>query len=837
MTTTVEPRPSVPPAEATLQRAVDAEALLPRKRGITITVEHLLYLGIFALSLILHLWALGDKSLHHDETHHAYYPWLLYTGKGYVHDPLLHGPFLYFISALFFNIFGDNDFTARLSAALFGVVLTVLPFLLRREMGRAAALLASAYLLISPVALYVGRFIRHDIYSMVFELLCIVAIVRYVSTRQARYVYLLGAAFGFMVVNMESSYLFMAIIGSFLIGLTIWHVDWKLLGAPLLYLVLAGIIFTASPPVLASDGVTEMPLVTDSDALLIRNRSDDNWGSYFKDLASVLSGCERESLFACQKDEQGNPLPHNTQMNETNISGQNGLFMHSYTWQLMLLTVLLVGFLIWAMFLQKDAEGRSRWRRAVDEAAPDTLLPALDTLRGRRIWIGLAIYFSIYTIFFTSFFFNTVGVVTGTTGSILYWVGQQGVRRGNQPDLYYLAQLFVYEPMLLVWGFSGALAGIIYGIVRMLREKALTAVTLLPPLLGWWALGAFAVYYKAGEKMPWLTIHMVLPLSLTGAWFAWRVLRRLTGVDQPETRKGLWWVVGAIIMIGVMVTINMNNIVRAGPENARYQDSPKVLFGALGLIAVVMLFYGLWLLYGERLQGSTAFARTVGAGMLALTLMLGAYAVRSTVMLSFINPDVPTEMMVYVQSSPDIARVMTALDEASRRESASGGEDADRNLKILYDNETIWHWYLRNYPNAEHYGTVLSSPPDEDVDVLFIHDDNTNLSESEPNLKEFVSIRLPLRWWFPEESGYRTSKLDTSLGQTLATRFNKQECPRASVVDRVLCEPLKPESINDVWKYMMFRDIDSPLGAVDFKLFVRPRLADLFGFSPTKAEQ
>src|SRR5215217_3292555 len=65
------------------------------------------YLLLFGLALLAHLWGLGDRALHHDETLHAAYSWRLYMNQGFLHDPLLHGPFLYHIVALMYFLFGD----------------------------------------------------------------------------------------------------------------------------------------------------------------------------------------------------------------------------------------------------------------------------------------------------------------------------------------------------------------------------------------------------------------------------------------------------------------------------------------------------------------------------------------------------------------------------------------------------------------------------------------------------------------------------------------------------------------------------------------------------------
>ena len=207
-----------PPAE--LYQPVDQPARF------AITFEHVAYLALFALALLTHLWGLGDRALHHDETLHAAYSWRLYTGQGFEHDPLLHGPFLYHITALMYFLFGDNDFTARLSVALFGSALVVMPFLIRRELGRGAALLAATYLLLSPAFLYVGRFIRHDMYAVVFELLTVISIVRYASTRRARWLYIGAAALGLMSTTMETFYLYLAIFGSLLALVFFWRI-WR----------------------------------------------------------------------------------------------------------------------------------------------------------------------------------------------------------------------------------------------------------------------------------------------------------------------------------------------------------------------------------------------------------------------------------------------------------------------------------------------------------------------------------------------------------------------------------------------------------------------------------
>ena len=95
--------------------------ILPKKSSLDIPVlslltlnwELVLYATLFTLAIVTRFYDLGARVMSHDESLHTLYSWNLYAGKGYQHDPLMHGPFLFHINALIYFLFGDNDFTAR----------------------------------------------------------------------------------------------------------------------------------------------------------------------------------------------------------------------------------------------------------------------------------------------------------------------------------------------------------------------------------------------------------------------------------------------------------------------------------------------------------------------------------------------------------------------------------------------------------------------------------------------------------------------------------------------------------------------------------------------------
>src|SRR5512143_1172 len=91
--------------------------------SVSLDVEKTLYILFFVLAILTRFWALGDRGMSHDESLHTYYSWNLFKGGGFSHTPLMHGPFLFHINALIYSLLGASDFTARISVAVFGVVL------------------------------------------------------------------------------------------------------------------------------------------------------------------------------------------------------------------------------------------------------------------------------------------------------------------------------------------------------------------------------------------------------------------------------------------------------------------------------------------------------------------------------------------------------------------------------------------------------------------------------------------------------------------------------------------------------------------------------------------
>ncbi len=185
--------------------------------------ERAAYLIILLLAIISRFWDLGARAMSFDETTHALYSYNLYAGEGFIHNPLMHGPLLFHANALIFFLFGDNDYTARIMPALFGVLLVMSPLLLRQWLTRTGALLASALLLISPSFLYYSRYIRNEIYMAVWMVLLTAALFHFITTRKTKWFYAGAATLMLSLATKENAYLFGFTGAAFIAMVVVWE--------------------------------------------------------------------------------------------------------------------------------------------------------------------------------------------------------------------------------------------------------------------------------------------------------------------------------------------------------------------------------------------------------------------------------------------------------------------------------------------------------------------------------------------------------------------------------------------------------------------------------------
>jgi predicted membrane-bound mannosyltransferase len=811
-------RPAPPPSPTATITATSARirAAAPR-----LTVEGGCYLVLIALAILTRFWDLGSRALHHDESLHAYYSWGFFTGTiPYVHDPLTHGPFLFHANALMYLLFGDNDATSRYMPAAFGVALVALPWLLRgpRFLGRWGALAASALFLISPSYLYYSRYIRHDLYTVVGSFLLFAAIVRYQEKPERRWLVLGGATIGFLFTNHEIVFAVLAVFAAFLY---------------------AGLLLGRLRPLI--------PLNISAAFLL---------GAVFL-LGRRLGG----------------PLPEIPWQNPT-PQQERAYYRELLTHPMVLgLLAVLIAFLAASWYVANrlagpeakadDGTGAPRgWVAALLGGSPPGSIErgvanAWADLAGLRaaFLAGAA----IFVLLFTSLFTNLAGLATGTIatdGTLLYWLGQQEVRRGDQPWFYFLQLTPQYEYLALTLGL-GAIALTLWRGRSYLRGVAPADPRFTFRLfLVVWFVGIFAGLSYAGEKMPWLIVHFALPLTLLAGGLVGELVerrlaaRRLARVAAVPSR--LAWVGPALL--AALLAISGGWLLLAGRltyptyvqrqvttqegDTFRYwvrevSQSARDDWWLLALppLAAVVLIGAAWLLRGARVTSRAV----VGALVVALLLV----QIHGAWRLSFLEGDTPRDGLIYNTTSPDVTRMMGELTTLSME--TTGG----RGLEVWFGDDVDWPlwWYLRDFPNKQKIGANPTVGSEVNAPVLIIPNGDTSGWESQ--LDGYTAQEYVLRWHEPEAEIYRNFAIAPELAPgSSAWQDPSQPHGPLDVVSSIgdsVATLFTPEGQQRLWRLVMYRELPTDttpdsrgniatLGTLNFgyTLYVRDDLVPLW---------
>ncbi|HHB90025.1 MAG TPA: TIGR03663 family protein [Anaerolineae bacterium] len=698
--------------------------------------EKIAWIVLVLMAFILRVYDVGARTMSHDESLHTTYSYNLYNGTGFRHDPLMHGPLLFHLTALSYFIFGPSDFSARFPVVLLGTGVVAMLWWARPWLGKLGALLAALMITLSPSLLFHSRYIRHDLYAIFFALAVIILIFQYIQKGDRKFLVAMAAMLGLLYTTKEVAFIYVIILIGYLVIVLLGRLlmgNWSQKGYkwPFLALLAVGGLFL----VYAMYEAIHSPVgqVARSNSLGI-----PVWP------LAVLGGLMIATALWLM------------------FQGFGGGQVHRWReWDVTVWVVTLSGPLFAAFFIKMFGGNPS----SIDFDNPlarDTLIAifvfvfmwALFTALGglwaasqRQLYAylgGLGLYYGLMLLFFTTFFTNGAGVATGLVGALGYWLSQQEVARGGQPWFYYfmLVPLYEFIPMLL----SGvATIGIL---IRAFRGQPIDASLpddiAAPPsvrhlwllYLVWWIALTWGAYTWAGEKMPWLTTHFALPMSLlAGWWLAWK----LKALDWRAVwnQGGLWLLLGTPLFLVVFYQVAQKRPFQGKSLEALSQTMATLI----GLIVLIGLG---WFLY-RRMQ-SLGWGLSLRLALLSLLGVLGLFWVRTSFLLTYVNYDYPIEPLVYAHGTPDIKIVVNDLREISRR---TVGENA---LAFVYDNETTWpfEWYFRDFPNKKFVGAGITREALKDAPVVLVGIENEG--KARPFLgKKYYRIEYRQIWW-PKET-------------------------------------------------------------------------------------
>ena len=382
----------------------------------------------------------------------------------------------------------------------------------------------------------------------------------------------------------------------------------------------------------------------------------------------------------------------------------------------------------------------------------------------KDFWWKTALLFWVpYTIFYTTVFTNSNGFFTGTIGSLGYWIVQQDVQRGSQPWYYYvLVQIPVYE-------FLPALGLILALIIGLRRRPAPSRIEedVVDPneeifdlveveekdiavseeknfsntfsLLLWWSIISIISFSVAGERMPWLTYHMALPMILITGWALGHIIDTTDWEKLKEQRVPLTIATLAIFVVssmGMILALNGPTPPFQGKELAQLQATNAFLLPMVVTIlsAVgVVYFFQTW-----------TFKEMRHVFTLVVFSFLAVLTARAAFRASYITYDQATEYLVYAHGATGIKEVINQAQEISER--TTGG----MNVAIAYDTNgdtgVSWPfvWYLRDFTNQSSFDQPTRALRDKTLVIV----GQNSFDKIDPALGPgFYSIDYIRMWW------------------------------------------------------------------------------------------
>ena len=316
----------------------------------------------------------------------------------------------------------------------------------------------------------------------------------------------------------------------------------------------------------------------------------------------------------------------------------------------------------------------SRWARGVrDRLDPERqhLLWTLFNINWIYWFVGFVVAWVVFAVLYWTIpgpggYVSTwaegfqQGIGRGIWQGLYYWIEQQNVDRGGQPVYYYLILIPLYEQLAVVFG----LAGVVYSLIRPTRFRL---------FLVWWFLVSLFLYSWAGEKMPWLSMHILLPLMLLAGMTVGRALQ------------------GTVEFLRQYRQRQRNRLVEIDFTNGPVRAAPWWKRSYVSILA------------------------TVAAALLLIPMVYG--------MLILSHQDAadgPHEMMVYVQTTQDVDTVMNYINHADQV--LYHGQHKLR-IAVGAGEEWPYYWYLRDYPNTyfDYPASNAAYVKQHPVDVLLLY--------------------------------------------------------------------------------------------------------------------
>ncbi|MHC1772284.1 MAG: glycosyltransferase family 39 protein [Flexilinea sp.] len=757
------------------------------------TREKFIVTVIIILAILSRFIMLGERVMSHDEVNHVVPSYSLYKGMGYAHDPVTHGPFQFHMVALSYFILGDNDFSSRVPAALFSVAAIIFVlFAFRRYLGRIGALVGGFLFLISPFLLYYGRYTRNEGFIELFAVVTFYGLLRYFEERDHFSLYLLAIVTALQFATKEVAYIYTAQLLLFCGVLFLFDL-WELLcplkkirskclflflGALVLIAAGAGLLIFAfrSEPVNSLFAIlgavvcgTGLIMAVASIVIILIKLG---WAQFRTlptfNLIVFIGALILPLLTAFPVKLIGwDPLDYSS----------NGMLRTGIVLGILTVISFLVGcwwnreiylksavifYLIFVtLYTTLFSNGQGFFTGIIGSLG--YWLSQQGVQRGGQpfyyyglILIPLYEFTALAGTILAVYFASKYHLFFQKPSSCLSQkkITKSEMRMEDTSEIYEESKEIPNseEPKYIDNVFTSDSENINPNIYRITPEdpefeSGSDTIKIgnngkIPTLLLFlfWSITALLAYSVAGEKMPWLSVHIAIPLALSAAWGIGYLL------ETSPWKKIFSWngfigiavlITGLFALNGVVSTTNAAIKPFSGKELVQLKATNQFIFSAAVLIVTVFVLFRVWRKWSANsiLKTFTLFVLFVLSGLQART----AYTA------SFINYDYANELLVYAHGAPGPKTALKQIEEVAAR---TGQGKA---IKVAYDGDArypYW-WYFRDYNARFDFGEENPTRELRNYDIIIAN--TSKEGRLEPIVRNGYYRYEYVRLWWPNQ--------------------------------------------------------------------------------------
>jgi len=258
-------------------------------------------------------------------------------------------------------------------------------------------------------------------------------------------------------------------------------------------------------------------------------------------------------------------------------------------------------------------------------------------------------------------------------------------------------------------------------------------------------------YTIAGEKMPWLSLHIVFPLILTASWGFDILFKKIRKINMRDKWMKFLFYLG-LVFTSVLLLLQLMG--STPPFLSQSQQDLQATYRFLFLVLVEIVFLVLIIKSRKHPLRKTAPSFIAVSFFFLFTFL----TVRTSYQAAFINFDTAKEFLVYAHAAEGPKMVLEQVEEISKR--TTNGLD----IKVAYDNHGLYPfwWYLRHYPNKIVY---LENPTRSLEEAPMIIAGQDKYAKLEPIVRDNYYFYEYIRLWWPMQDYWNLNweKVSTAL--------------------------------------------------------------------------